>query len=305
MPLDHSKANVTISVAGIAISCINKVKRNRYETAFLRCDRHKPVLDIQKIEIDTKTGKRLRSSLVPHSLNLDEDIFIDVEHPNTDKNPDCQKGVSTYMRREFNRLDDTGDAEDFRWVADLEGPEFHNRKLKIQHKQKLKPTLFISEGILYAKEKTDEALARISTKGLEAAVPLGRFAYGINTDITCENGSTLVLRNRFNTESSKNNSCCSVRLLQSNSIRYLITIENHCRLDDEIDGTDFRLFYEVVKDPKGNQFDLRRIVETGCYAAPEESIGGRMDYSLDGFPQNCLTAFVSETTTLEDSYPES
>src|SRR5215212_6857591 len=150
MPLDHSKATVTISVAGLALSCINRLKQNRCEIGILRCDRHRPLLDIQKIELD-KRGSPLRSCLVPHSLSLDEDISIDLVHHDASRSdasvsdagggPHCERGVSTYMRREFNRLKDKGDAEDFRWVADLEGPEFHNRKLKIKHRSKLRPTI--------------------------------------------------------------------------------------------------------------------------------------------------------------------
>jgi len=299
MPLDHSKANVTISVAGLALSCINTLKRNRCEVGILRCDRHKPLLDIQKIELDPDSRNPIRSSLIAHSLSLDEDISINVEYPDTDETAHCTTGVSTYMRREFDRLDDTGDDEDFRWIADLEGPEFHNHKLKLKHRYKLNPTIFISEGILYSREKTDDRFARFSVRGKSSSVALGKFAYGLNADIACPDGSHVVLSNLSDSQSAERRRCCSVRLPQNDCLQYLITIENHCKLADEAEGTDFRLFYEVVKDSQGKEFDLRRIVETSCYATPEESLEGRVDFSLDGFPQNCLTAHLGETQSLE------
>src|SRR5689334_7851441 len=253
MPLDHSKANAIISVAGLALSCINALKRNRCEIGILRCDRHKPLLDIQKIELDPDSRQPVRSSLIAHSLSLDEDIFIDVEYPDTDDTAHCASGVTTYMRREFDRLDDTGDEEDFRWIADLEGPEFHNHKLKLNHRYKLNPTIFISEGILYTREKTDNAFARVPVKGRSSSIALGKFAYGLNTDITCPDGSKIVLSNRADSQSPERRRCCSVRLPQNDCVQYLITIENHCKLADEAEGTDFRLFYEVVKDSEGKE----------------------------------------------------
>ena len=290
MPLDHSKATVTVSIAGLALSCINKLKRNRCEIGILRCDRHRPLLDIQKIELDPKSGIPRCSSLVPHSLSLDEDISINVVYHDTGGRPNCERGVSTYMRREFNRLKDTGDAEDFRWVADLEGPEFHDRKLKIKHRSKLKPTIYLSDGVLYTRQKTHETFARVSVDGKASPVALGKLAYGINADITCLGGGEVILSNRFGSELPEPGDRCSVRLPHGKHTRYLITLENHCKLPDELEGTDFRLFYEVIKDPDGKQFDLRRIVETGCYGEPEDAIEGRKDFSLDGWPQNCTVA---------------
>jgi hypothetical protein len=295
MPLDHAKANVTISVVGIALCSINSEKRNRCEIDIIRCERHKPVLDIQKItlvpdNLDPDKRKPSCSSVIPHSLNLDQDISINVAHSKTDGSPPCERGTSIYTHREFDRLDDTGDDEDFRWVPNLEGPEFHDRKLKIKNKSKLKPTIFISDGILYTRQKTEELFARVSVKGKSLPVALGKFAYGINLDITELNGGEVILSNRYKGEPSEPDPRCSVRLPQNDCIKYLITIENHCQLPADSEGTDFRLFYEVLKVPEKKQFDLRRIVETGCYGEPEEALKDHSNYSLDGYPQSCMAA---------------
>ena len=298
MPLDHSKATVTIEVVGLALSCINKRERNRCEIGILRCDRHTPVLDIQRIEFDPRTRIPVRSSLVPHALNLNENILIDVVYPNADGGFRCGTGTSTYRRREFDRQDDTGDDEDFRWVPDLEGPEFHGRKLRITHKSKLQPKIFLTDGILYARQKTDETFARVSLKGRPSQAALGRLAYGIGADLTCENGGAVVLKNLSRRGSPEGSSRCSVTLPKEDCVRYLVTIENHCQLADDSEGTDFRLYYEVLRDPDGREFDLRRTVETGGHAAPEEALSGREDLSLDGYPQNCAAVYLGQTDTL-------
>ncbi|MFL6214353.1 MAG: hypothetical protein ACJ74J_10735 [Blastocatellia bacterium] len=287
MPLDHSKANVTISVAGIAICRTHK--RNQFEFGFLRCDRHSLTLDIQEIELDPVTRSPVHSSLKPHLLRLDQDISIDVVYPEKDGGLQFQRGVSTYTGGQFNRLGDIGDAEDFRWIVDLEGPEFHNRKLRIKNLAELAPTLFISNGILYTKQKTDEAFARISAQGKSSPVALGKFAHGINTDITCPEGGEVIISNRPDNRLPARGDCNAVRLPQSDVIKYLITIENHCDATDESERTDFRLFYDVLEDPEEKEFDLRRIVATGRYGMPDAALKEQGDFALDGYPQNCLT----------------
>jgi hypothetical protein len=286
MSLDHTKANVTISLAGIAIS--RPHKRNQYEVGFLKCGRHNLVLDIQEIELDPVTMRPLRSCFKPHSLRLDEDISIDVVYPDYGGSLQFQRGVSTYQGREFDRLCDKGDAEDFRWVADLEGPEFHSQKLRVKNLSELAPTVFISNGVLYTKQKTDEAFARISVKGKPSPVALGKFAHGINADITCPKGGQVILSNRSDNERPECNTRHSVSLPQSDVIKYRITIENHCDSFEESEGTDFRLFYDVLEDFAGKKFDLRRIVATGCYGMPDSALKDQGDFALDGYPQNCL-----------------
>jgi hypothetical protein len=294
--LDHSKANVTLSIGGLALACINGQKRNRCEVGILRCDRHKPILDIQRIELHPKSRKPLHSSLVPHSLNLDEDIVIDVEHGDGAEIAHCKRGVYTYTRRDFDRLDDSGDAEDFRWIADLEGPEFYDRRLKIKRRSELKPVIFISDGILYTSQKTEEVFARVLANDDGPAVPLGKLGYGLSADITYPEGSRVVLRNGSDTGSPANKTC-STTLPVDGCSRYVITIENYCEMADQSEGTDFRLFYDVLKVPRKRQFDLRRIVEIGSCPVAEEALDDREDFSLDGSPQICQTGFLGTTQT--------
>src|SRR5262245_29967914 len=110
MPLDHTKATVTISFSGLALSCINA--KGQYEFGVIGCDRHQPVFDIQKIYLDPKTMTPINSELVDHSLSLKDDIEIEVVNPE-------HAGVMKFEPSDFDRLNDKGDKEDFRWVVDL------------------------------------------------------------------------------------------------------------------------------------------------------------------------------------------
>jgi hypothetical protein len=67
--LDHTKAVVTISFSGLALSCINKEKNNRYEFGILGCEGHNPIFDIQEISLDPETMIPISSKLVDHSLD--------------------------------------------------------------------------------------------------------------------------------------------------------------------------------------------------------------------------------------------
>ena len=253
MPLDHTRANVTISLAGLALSCINQVMRNRCEVGIIRCDRHRPLLDIQRIEMEPKSRVPLRSCLIPHALNLDEDILIRVVYPNAEGT--SKRGVSAYTRREFDRKSDTGDPDDFRWVPDLEGPEFHNVKLSIADRSKLQPTIFISDGVLYNRQKTDEVFARTSTRD-KASPRLGKLGHGMGADISCVAGGVVVLSNCSPDGSPEPG--YSLPLPQSDHVRYLITIENVCQAPFESadgspiesEGTDFRSSIRLSKIPE-------------------------------------------------------
>jgi hypothetical protein len=278
--------------------------RNRLEVGIIRCDRHTPHLDIQEIVYKPGIRDPICSSLIPHKLNLDEDLSINLIYPDEEDSSQCKLGVSTYTRRGFDRLDDTGDDEDFRWVPDLEGAEFHNAKLTIVKEHRLQPTIFISDGILYTRQKTDELFARTAAGDERAGRLLGKVGNGISADINRVKGGSVVLSNRSAHGSPEYSDSCSVVLEERECVQYLITIENHCQspygFPDESEGTDFRLFYEVLKDPAGKRFDLRRIVETGHAESAKGTLKGREDFVLDGWPESCLGGYLSQTQSLTD-----
>jgi hypothetical protein len=297
MPLDHKEAVVTISFSGLALSCINKKKNNRYEFGILGCERHNPVFDIQKIYLDPKTMIPISSRLMPHSLSLADDIEIEVVNPG-------QVGVSKHEKGDFDRLNDKdkygnekNDLEDFRWIVDLEGEEFHNKKLEIKDRSKLKPRIFINSGTLYSEKITDEIIALVPVNHKSKIKPLGRVAFKVGLDIKRSNAeeSGVILRNKNNPDNFVE---LRSRLNENPLKKYQITIENLCYESGDGGGTDFLLFYDVIRDPDERKFDLQRIVDNGARGNPGITIPDRNDLSLDTPPLNCFTVFLGQTDTI-------
>jgi len=291
MPLDHKEAVVTISFSGLALSCINKKKNHRYEFGILGCERHDPVFDIQEISMDPKTMIPISSRLMPHSLDLADDIEIEVVNPE-------KKGVERYGKGNFDRSgNEKNDLEDFGWVVDLEGKEFHNKRLEIKDPSKLKPRIFINSGKIYSEKITDEIFALVPVNHESKIKHLGRVAFRVGLDIKRSNAeeSVVILRNNNNPGNFVE---LRSRLNENPLKKYQITIENLCYESGDGDGTDFLLFYDVIHDPDKRKFDLQRSVENGGRGNPGITIPDRNDLSLDTPPLNCLIGFLSQTDTI-------
>ena len=296
MALDHTKAAVTISFSGLALSCINQ--KDEYEFGIIGCDRHRPVFDIQKIYLDPKTMTPINSELVDHSLSLNDDIEIEVLNPE-------QAGVLKFAPPafnwlpEFDRLNDKGDEEDFRWVVDLEGEEFHNEKLEFKDPSQIKPRIFISSGILYTEIIADEIMARVSANGRQGPWSLGRVAFRVGMDVICKSvDGGVILRNK----NDQSEACPPLMNGLNNDPpnKYLITIENLCTFDRNRakPGTDFRHFYDVLRDSDDREFDLQRVVDNAGRGDLGKVTDNRPDHSLDTPPLNCLIGSLSRTAGL-------
>lgn len=275
MPLDHSIATATIWFSGLALLSINEQQQNRCEFSLLRCDSsHRPNLDIQEVYLDA-SGAPISSQLVPHSLSLEGLISIEA-------NLSTAQGVSLYKpTAEFNRLADQGDEEDFRWIPNIEGQEFHNTDLQIKPAAEIDPILVVSDGSLYTLRKTDEKFARMSVGPNPSLVPLGKIGYKIGIDITCHNNGSIVISNGSET----------VSLPKILNVRYMITVENHCTVpDDSFVGTDFQLFYDVLEPPPHGKFDLRRMIDNGPNPIPS-GVLAESNFVFDGAPEICTGVF--------------
>lgn len=299
MQPDPENASVTVSLAGVALLCINRARENLCEVGVISCDHHKPVLDIQRIDLDPGTGKPVGSTLINHQLNLDGDIWITVHNSQT-------TGISPYQKPgDFSRFSDQYDEKDFRWVVDLEGKEFHNRELGVKTLQQqsdstLRPMIFISDGILYTEKRTDEILARVSMNGERDPVMLGKVAYKIGAGLFPGKGGRVELSNRTGA-GTKN----LVELPSSPNVKYKVTIDNLCSIDRNLGGTDFQLFYRILYDPADRRFDLQRIVENYGRGDLGVPLKGDPNFSLDNLPQVCLSGFLGETQSLSEPVPES
>ena len=107
-------------------------------------------------------------------------------------------GVSAYEKAgSFNRLDDSGsDDRDFRWMLDIEGPDFYNKVISKKYPGYYQPKLFVKDGVFYTLEKTGSKFIRVSAH--EPSDPskwqeLGSMAYCLAANIYMSSGQTAKL----------------------------------------------------------------------------------------------------------------
>lgn len=131
--LKHSDATVKIFFYGLLAMCFDE--QGNAEVGVLRNPDHEATMVIDKI---TPKGTTTSS----YALKPGNDLWIGPESAS-------RTGASIYQNEgiKFDRQADTGDPEDFRWVVDMEGKEFHDRMLSLAPNRKmLAPLLHISGG---------------------------------------------------------------------------------------------------------------------------------------------------------------
>ena len=290
MALD-SNAQVTISLSGLFLLCVNKNRQNRVEAGMIACDHHSFTFDIERIEIGPG-GLPLSSTLVEYDLNLDEDIRIRV----VDSNGSSVPGAVYYANGDFDRLSAT-DEHDFRWVPNLEGPEFHNKTMTLIDSPH--PTIFIDGALLYTEMKSQEKLGAVpkfragaDTSGRTLKPMRGPVAFKVGADLVVPKGGRVELWNRDEK---------ALEWPDTANVKYHITIDNLCQpMPSDSNGpepaTDFLLLYNVIQD--GDlRFDLQRIVENN--GDSESRLDDDPSFSWDNPPfLPCIGASASETKTL-------
>src|SRR5262245_45630185 len=202
--LQHSDAFVTVSFKGLAAMCINEQQHG--EIGILKNDHHKLIVEVRKI-----TSKGVSKFNYP--IDLEHNIRIEVVNPVT-------KGVKTYVNNDvkFDKDTDQGDPEDFRWVIDLEGKEFHDGKLTITNPAMLKPVFYITDGVCYTREKSADMQGRVTWESDYSWSFIGRPAETIAADIQVnKRGGEVILR-------SEAKGVEPLRLKRETGVRYEIAV---------------------------------------------------------------------------------
>ncbi|HXG93206.1 MAG TPA: hypothetical protein VNN73_12700 [Blastocatellia bacterium] len=286
MELDHSKATATISFEGLTIFCIND--NHQCEAAFLSCQNHDLKLTIRVV---LPNGVKLP---IQHALSFDNELSIEVVNPG-------RKGIRFYKNGKFDRRKSRGEAEDFRWVLDIEGSEFHDSPLakaaapSSPVAAKLTPKTVITDGVLYAFRLPDEKLAREQIHPTPSApVFLGKAADVIGLDVFCKDGgnSGVILGNKDVPESQ-------LKLPKVDGIRYEIEFKNDCEIQAApVGSSDFSVYYDVLKDAKGIKFDLRDVVAAGDPRATGDPFDDFPLFAPNERPQVCGGVFLGLTTKI-------
>jgi hypothetical protein len=291
----ENNADVTISLGGLALFCINKEKE--LEMAILQCPDHELLIDAYEITIDEVTGEHKRSRLIgPNPLDMERNIRIEV------KNSKHQK-IDRYINEqfEFDHERDLGDPKDFRWMVDLEGKMFGGRKLGRRHPisgadpKRLAPIITISDGVIYTRQRSTEKFAIISLEDDPGQSQLlGRIGFVVGLDISFKDrdGGEVLVSN----ENSRNS---LPPLRNEPGKRYQIIIENLCELAGEPrEGSDFRFFFDAVSHENGERFDLQRVVENGGRGDFTDTLARNREFSLDSGMQVCNISFLSQTKSI-------
>lgn len=253
MGLDHSKAFVRLTFDGIITLCINKrAEPDRCELGMVATRDHQRRLTITRI----RPNGVEEQAYPPFELNNENRVVIETENSIT-------PGVTTFEPGTFNRLADEGDPEDFRWIMDLQGPEFHedNLSLRRESDRLCRPKIIIHHGVFYTHSKTPHRYFRYPREGNPintGSIDIGKIADKVGADIVADPvlGKVIVQI----TGKTPN----PIELVSDGlKTRYRIDIGNLCRTGC-VQVSDFPEYYSVASDRDGVEFDIYPQIPTGA-----------------------------------------
>jgi len=176
-----------------------------------------------------------------------------------------QPGVFVYENGSFSRPGGSTDDRHFRWVLDMEGERMHETKLSlVQLSTPGTPRMlrvFVPHATLYTKTLGSTVYARVNSKNVkEPSVLIGRVAQEIGAAIECrpETGSGV----RIVFLGGK----APISLPRIEGLKYEINFYNLRPNHMTYQGSDFPVYYKVLRDPGGRKFNLAHVE-----AKPSES----------------------------------
>jgi hypothetical protein len=314
MGIDHSDAFVRLSFSGLIAFCFSKREDSRCEMGMVQADDHEPLLRIIRRNPNGST------TIVPTPpLDRLKPILIVAKRP-------VEIGATTFPQTQdasvFDRISGRGDPEDFRWITDLQGEDFHGAELKLKRgggeETRLRPKIIIPRATFYTLEKTEYQYRRVKFKGNTPDQPIGRIANFVGADIKClpapqndpelEPGQKLVTVTIGDDEPIK----LFRNTDQGKGFRYVIEFSNVCRRP-EVSGahcperSDFPLYYKVAEDNDGIQFDLSDMHDPsdliGTHPIPaffpeSTSFPQFVGFRANGSPEVCAPTFLSRTNSI-------
>ena len=153
---------------------------------------------------------------------------------------------------QFDRSKDSGDPEDFRWILDLEGGEFHKRQLTLTNPDKIGAIFRIAHGAVYTKRKSKDSYYRVVQDSEESLTELGKVADQIGVDIFLDNAATGVMLRRSGGEAEP------LFLSRESGVRYEINVAYEPDASDAMAGVNhFRYWYQAFADLSGKRFDIK------------------------------------------------
>lgn len=292
MPLDLSESLVNITLEGLFAICGNdRINPPRWEIGVINIPDNHPRPHDFSIEIFKITGS---GTPTPVTFNHIPGRNIEIVTNATE---------TLTLKRfppsgSFDGPGNVGDPNDYRWIVDLEGRQFHSggvearpdiprSGLQKHHKHKV----FIDGGELYTVSKTIERYERV--RNPQDILILGKLglAVGINIPRNFDGLNKVTIRN----EGASPN---AVPLDREIGVRYEVRLKHICTVDEP--GIDFDLYYEVLQAKDGTQFTILTenapippLTETGEPISNEQGpLRGANE------PQVCNAVLIGQTQQL-------
>lgn len=242
---------LTIQYHGLAVSCFSeksaKSTSGYNETAILRTKDHQ--LRLYLINQSTNEEKELAPNIPL------EKVEIEIKALENPKIAGFEKHIS---KKSFTRKVITEDPNDLRWIPNIEGQEFHNKKISCLKKIHTPLTrMIIQNALFFCNQKSGQSLKKAKGIWLKDDELLadsneksfGRVGFEMGANIEADKVSIKITQNGEIIENTA--------LDNSHGHKYLLKIENLCpesNIENEGRG-DFTRYYQVF-DAGENGFDL-------------------------------------------------
>lgn len=272
MPDPQATAKVTLVFDGLLVLCHNKTA-NQCEIGVLS------TIAGHQLQIGAEVTAATGETQILPALTINPwlargfgAVELDVYNP-------VKKGVS--FRQHAGELDRLADdkADDFRWVVDLEGPEFHAQKLSpvLDH---LSPVLVVKHGEFYTADRTTKSV--FQSRGNAPATEFGKIASSVALDIPVGPDSDVLLK-------FANGDSLNLSHIRELWMAQRLFIENICAPGTIIPlpgDSDFSLYYQAFPGvPEIERFKLSLSDPNGA--------------TLFGSPDNlCEVIYLGETGTI-------
>jgi hypothetical protein len=299
MGLDHSNAFVRISFDGLIGFCLCRRDDYRCEMGMVQAEDHEPLISVDRVN----PNGTLTPKLTDYPLTRASDISIVVTDP-------IRLGSTTFPEtfagHTFDRLRDVGDPEDFRWIMDLQGEDFHGPHLRLKRggggDTLLRPRITVPSAIFYTQDKTPTRFRRFRHPEDPGQRPIGKLADRVGADILCHpdaKGQKLVTVKI----AGKDDLPLYRNTKEGRGFRYAIKITNLCRRPGSGkplcgDQSDFPSYYKVAEDEDGIQYDLGTMHPDGdpdginpITHFNERHFPEFANFKSNGPPQNCVIGF--------------
>ena len=306
MGLDHSNAFVRLIFDGLIGFCFCRRGDYDCQMGMVQAPDHEPLIRIDRIN----PNGTLFQILGDTGLSATNDISIAVTRPERIESTTYPESFAGTI---FDRLTDTGDPEDFRWIMNLQGDDFHGEHLHLKRGGSgdtlLRPRISVPNAIFYTLEKTPVRFKRFRNPEDPRPRPIGKIADQVGADILCkpdDDGNKVVkikIAGGAEYPLERKNA-------QGRGFRYLVKITNLCRRVGTgqplcPDKSDFPHYYKVAEDDEGIKYDL------GTLHPPDDPDGRIVipqfnetyfpefrGYRSDGPPQVCSLGYFGRANNI-------